>query len=93
MSETMEVTTRASGAPAPVVEIAGNRFLTFTLGENTFAMDIRTIREVIQHGNITEVPLMPPTVRGVINLRGAVVPVIDLAIRLGWAPTDTKLRS
>jgi len=90
MSETIGVTTRAS---APMEEIERNRFLTFTLGENTFAMDIRTIREVIQHGNITEVPLMPPTVRGVINLRGAVVPVIDLAIRLGWAPTEITRRT
>jgi purine-binding chemotaxis protein CheW len=44
-------------------------------------MDIRSIREVIQFGGITEVPLMPPFIRGVINLRGSVVPVIDLCVR------------
>ncbi len=67
-------------------EIAGEapaQFLTFTLGEEVFAMDIRTVREIIQYGSMTTVPLMPNFVRGVINLRGAVVPVIDLQARFG----------
>ena len=59
------------------------QFLTFTLGEEVFAMDIRTVREIIQYGPMTTVPLMPGFVRGVINLRGAVVPVIDLQARFG----------
>jgi purine-binding chemotaxis protein CheW len=59
------------------------QFLTFALGEEVFAMDIRTVREIIQYGAITTVPLMPGFVRGVINLRGAVVPVIDLQARFG----------
>jgi purine-binding chemotaxis protein CheW len=59
------------------------QFLTFSLGDEVFAMDIRTVREIIQHGAITTVPLMPEFVRGVINLRGAVVPVIDLHARFG----------
>lgn len=46
-------------------------------------MDIRSVREIIQHGAMTIVPLMPSFVRGVINLRGAVVPVIDLQSRFG----------
>jgi purine-binding chemotaxis protein CheW len=46
-------------------------------------MDIRTVREIIQHAAMTVVPLMPNFVRGVINLRGAVVPVIDLQSRFG----------
>ena len=67
----------AAGGEAPA------QFLTFTLGEEVFAMDIRTVREIIQYGPMTTVPLMPGFVRGVINLRGAVVPVIDLQARLG----------
>jgi purine-binding chemotaxis protein CheW len=59
------------------------QFLTFALGDEVFAMDIRTVREIIQHGAMTTVPLMPEFVRGVINLRGAVVPVIDLHARFG----------
>ncbi len=62
---------------------ASAQYLTFALGEEVFAMDIRTVREIIQHGAMTTVPLMPHFVRGVINLRGAVVPVIDLQARFG----------
>lgn len=59
------------------------QFLTFTLGEEAFGMDIGTVREIIQPGQVTPLPLMPAFVRGVINLRGTVVPVIDLQARLG----------
>ena len=65
------------------VRAGASQFLTFALGEEVFAMDIRTVREIIQHGAMTTVPLMPDFVRGVINLRGAVVPVIDLHARFG----------
>ncbi len=61
------------------------QYLTFTLGDEVFAMDIRSVREIIQHGSMTIVPLMPAFVRGIINLRGAVVPVIDLQSRFGRA--------
>ena len=62
---------------------ATQQYLTFSLGEELFATDIRTVREIIQHASMTLVPLMPDFVRGVINLRGAVVPVIDLQSRFG----------
>ncbi len=68
---------------ASVAAEAPAQYLTFTLGAEVFAMDIRTVREIIQHGPMTSVPLMPAFVRGVINLRGAVVPVIDLQARFG----------
>jgi purine-binding chemotaxis protein CheW len=67
----------------PSTEEAPSQYLTFALGEEVFAMDIRTVREIIQYGPMTTVPLMPGFVRGVINLRGAVVPVIDLQARFG----------
>lgn len=57
--------------------------LTFALGDEMFALDIRSVREIIQYSPMTTVPLMPSFVRGVINLRGAVVPVIDLQARFG----------
>lgn len=59
------------------------QFLTFSLGAEDFALDITRVREIIQYGSLTAVPLMPGFVRGVINLRGAVVPVIDLQARFG----------
>ena len=59
------------------------QYLTFSLGDEVFAMDIRAVREIIQYSTMTVVPLMPAFVRGVINLRGSVVPVIDLQSRFG----------
>jgi purine-binding chemotaxis protein CheW len=64
------------------------QYLTFVLGEEVFAMDIRAVREIIQHAAMTVVPLMPGFMRGVINLRGAVVPVIDLQLRFGRSTTQ-----
>ena len=69
--------------PASEAPEGADQFLTFQLGKEVFAMDIRTVREIIQYGPMTTVPLMPDFVRGVINLRGAVVPVIDLHARFG----------
>jgi purine-binding chemotaxis protein CheW len=59
------------------------QYLTYNLGDEVFAMDIRAVREIIQYATMTTVPMMPSFVRGVINLRGQVVPVIDLQSRLG----------
>ena len=77
---TGELTSTGGAAAADAV---AQQYLTFTLGDEVFAMDIRTVREIIQHASMTVVPLMPRFVRGVINLRGAVVPVIDLQSRFG----------
>lgn len=70
-----------------------HQYLTFGLGRETFAMDIGSVKEVIQMDGITPVPLMPGCIRGVINLRGTVVPVLDLAVRFGRSPTDAGRRS
>jgi purine-binding chemotaxis protein CheW len=59
------------------------QYLTFMLGGETYAMGILAIKEIIEYGALTEVPRMPSFIRGVINLRGAVVPVIDLSARFG----------
>ena len=76
-------TEKRTAAGLAVSEATAAQYLTFLLGEEVFAMDIRTVREIIQFGPMTSVPLMPDFVRGVINLRGAVVPVIDLQARFG----------
>jgi purine-binding chemotaxis protein CheW len=80
------VTTPAQASSAFLSSTAKDetlQYLTFSLGDEVFAMDIRSVREIIQYGSLTIVPLMPTFVRGVINLRGAVVPVIDLQSRFG----------
>lgn len=64
------------------------QYLTYSLEDEIFGMDIRAVREIIQYGSMTAVPLMPEFVRGVINLRGQVVPVIDLQARLGRSPAQ-----
>ncbi len=69
------------------------QYLTFHAAQATYAMGIGTIREIIEYGSITTIPLMPAFIRGVINLRGAVVPVIDLAARLGFAPAAPSRRT
>ncbi|MGE8065871.1 chemotaxis protein CheW [Pseudomonas sp. NPDC089569] len=63
------------------------QFLTLTLGEELYALPIEHIREIIEFGGLTKIPMMPAFLRGVINLRGAVVPVIDLSIRFGHERT------
>ncbi|HEY1148296.1 MAG TPA: chemotaxis protein CheW [Pseudoduganella sp.] len=69
------------------------QYLSFMLGGEMFAMNILSVREIIEYAGATEVPMMPPCVRGVINLRGAVVPVLDLAVRFGRAPSQIGRRS
>lgn len=59
------------------------QYLTFTLGGDLYALGILNIKEIIDYGHPTKVPMMPAFVRGVINLRGRVVPVVDLLARFG----------
>jgi len=59
------------------------QYLTFMLGGESFGIGIMAVKEIIEFSGITEVPMMPDCIRGVINLRGAVVPVMDLAARFG----------
>ncbi|MFZ2853899.1 MAG: chemotaxis protein CheW [Rhodocyclaceae bacterium] len=70
-----------------------SQYLIFTLNGESFAMDILQIREIIEFGHLTEVPMTPETVRGVINLRGAVVPVIDLSARFDRGQTAVGRRT
>jgi purine-binding chemotaxis protein CheW len=69
------------------------QYLAFGLGSETFAFPIGAVKEVIQFAELVEVPLMASFVRGVINLRGAVVPVIDLAIRFRRPATEVVRRT
>jgi len=69
------------------------QFLTFLLGKETFGLSILSVKEIIGYGRLTAVPLMPASVRGMINLRGSVVPVIDLAARFGMSAQPVTKRS
>lgn len=69
------------------------QFLTFILGPDEYAASILRIKEIIEQGQVTQVPMMPPFIRGVINLRGQVVPVIDLLARFGMGQTAAGKRT
>jgi purine-binding chemotaxis protein CheW len=69
------------------------QYLTFGLGTETFAIGIMAIKEIIEYASLTEVPMMPAYVRGVINLRGSVVPVLDLPVRFGKASSEVTKRT
>lgn len=77
----------ASAAAVP------QQYLTFTLGGEMFAVAILNVKEIIEFGSLTEIPMTPDFIRGVINLRGAVVPVIDLACRFGGQPAEVARRT
>lgn len=61
--------------------------LTFMIGGEEYAISLLKVREIIEYDTVTQVPKTPEWIRGVINLRGSVVPVIDLAVRLRQAPS------
>lgn len=69
------------------------QFLTFSIGHEHFGMDLHQTREIIEYQGVTSVPLMPSFLCGVINLRGEVVPVIDLNIRLGRKSIEVNKRT
>lgn len=71
----------------------GGQYLTFMLGGELYAIGILNVKEIIAYGDLTEVPMMPEFVRGVINLRGSVVPVIDLQSRFGKGNTAIAKRT
>ncbi|MGE4431795.1 MAG: chemotaxis protein CheW [Sphingobium sp.] len=64
------------------------QLITFRLGEQSFGLDIMAIREIRAWSPATRLPHVPAYVAGVVNLRGTVLPVIDLAARLGWEPAN-----
>ena len=69
------------------------QYLTFVLDGEVFAVGILSIKEIIEYQQLTTVPMMPGYVRGVINLRGAVVPVLDLCVRFGKQSSPVNRRN
>ena len=84
---------RVDNAVKPVLGSETQQFLTFTLGSEMFAVGTLSVKEIIEYGQLTEVPMMPGFIRGVINLRGAVVPVVDLSARFGRSATQITRRT
>ncbi len=69
------------------------KFLTLTLGDEFFALDIYSVREILDMTDITRIPQAPPFMRGVVNVRGSAVPVMDLKMKFGMPPIVPTLNT
>jgi purine-binding chemotaxis protein CheW len=69
------------------------KYLTFALAEEEYGVPVLKVREIVRMMDITTVPHMPPHVRGVINLRGKVIPVIDLRVKFGFPAQEYTERT
>jgi purine-binding chemotaxis protein CheW len=67
----------------PLTEIDSTQYLTFALAADEYAISVLRVKEIIKHDTLTQVPGTPAWVRGVVNLRGGAVPVVDLAVKFG----------
>ena len=74
-------------------ELEQTQYLTFQLAGEEYAIGILQVKEIIAYGTLTKVPQTPRSIRGVINLRGNVVPVVDLALKFGLSPSPITDRS
>ncbi len=93
MNTQIEAVEKSAVANHPESIAQPGQYLTFLLGGEAFAIGILNIKEIIDYGEVTEVPMMPEFIRGVINLRGRVVPVVDLASRFGRGSTQIAKRT
>ncbi|MFZ2641705.1 MAG: chemotaxis protein CheW [Verrucomicrobiia bacterium] len=85
-------TTTLDASSATQQAVAG-KYLTFTLGQESYGIKVLKIREIIRHTDITAVAQMPAYVKGVINLRGKIIPVVDLRIKFGMTVAETTKRT
>ena len=74
-------------------ELEATQYLTFKLDEEVFALDVAKVREILEESSITKVPQTPDFMRGVINLRGSVVPVIDMRLKFGMSRTEKTVNT
>jgi purine-binding chemotaxis protein CheW len=93
MSEINQAASQQTRLAAAQVAGEPSQFLTFMLGGEMFAIGILAIKEIIEYDQLTAVPMMPECIRGVINLRGAVVPVVDLSARFGRGQSKVTKRT
>jgi purine-binding chemotaxis protein CheW len=75
------------------VLVETNQYLTFKLRDEVFALDISKVREVLDFTDVTKVPQTPDFMRGVINLRGNVVPVVDMRLKFGLSQTEKTVNT
>jgi len=93
MGQPLTRTDRQGAVDAPGGDQRGGQYLTFNLGSEMYGLGILSIKEIIQYGGVSKVPMLPDFIRGVINLRGTVVPVVDLTARFNGHLTQTARRN
>ncbi|HEB10233.1 MAG TPA: chemotaxis protein CheW [Spirochaetales bacterium] len=76
-------------ANAVITEVT--QYLTFKLGEEIFGVDVSQVQEILEMTSITKIPQTPPFMKGVINVRGKVVPVVDLRLKFGMEAADNTV--
>jgi len=69
------------------------QYLTFKLTEEVFALEVAKVREILEYSTVTKVPQTPDYMRGVINLRGSVVPVVDLRLKFGMSAIEQTVNT
>ena len=82
--------TTTSETSTPTLLAKPGKYLTFRLGHECYGLPVLQVREIIRLVDITPVPQMPPDIRGVINLRGKIIPVADLRVKFGLAQTEAN---
>ncbi len=73
--------------------VGQTQYLSFHVAGEEYAIGVLQVKEIIEYDTLTEVPKTPPSVRGVINLRGSVVPVVDLAVKFGLPEISVTKRT
>ena len=86
---TTETPSAGTGGDEPE-ELGAEQLVVMRLAEEDYGVEITHVREIIRMQNITEVPQAPADVEGIINLRGSVIPVVDLRLRFGLASAETS---
>lgn len=87
------MSTQTQDRPAPASRATAGKYLTFMLGKEFYGVGVLKIREIIRLVDITAVPQMPEYIKGVINLRGKIIPVVDLRIKFGLSTIETTERT
>jgi purine-binding chemotaxis protein CheW len=93
--ERVKNTTASQGGSAMSVTTITEtkQYLTFNLGEESFALDVAHVREILEFTGVTKVPRTPEFMRGVINLRGSVVPVMDMRLKFNLSETEKTVNT
>jgi purine-binding chemotaxis protein CheW len=84
---------RRPSESASTLEALAGKYLTFLLGEGEYGVPVRKVREIVKLAPITEVPNVAPWMKGVINLRGKVIPIVDLRKKFGLTAKDYTERT